>query len=1156
MKINHFTLVWVGSLFLLIGACQLDTPPTSEKASYSEEDRIPKGAQAPVAFFHQKYSNPKTGQLPNQSPWVSHYWKRHFQEQHLAKAYRSDRQAQQRNNDEIDWVEVGPTNVGGRTRAIAIDANDNNRLLAGGVRGGLWLTTNKGDSWEHIEGITGNESITHISQHPNQNEKWYATTGEYIGNGGNFYGGGLLFSNDNGLSWDIQQYQYQLDEATNEFRYLPVDDFPISSFNPNLEEEGNAFQFSNKIQVSPKSNTTFVATNGWGVLRSADGIASFGHSLPSLLPKVEPQLLPVDDATSLLLRFEDKLEGEQGEIPINTPVVEYPEGVFGKGVYLDSTDIIDFSSMDNMDDQAGTVEFWIKQVWDGNQGSDNVFLELGDFPFIIFIHRVNDYMETLIATGDGNDWLSTGSNITDWNAEEWHHLAFSWDNTQIAFYLDGVKLGQEEVQGLPEIDKSFLRIGNPFDAGIRGVIDEFRISNRARSAIEINQSYQFGLKEQEVTAEYPVFRPTFSDFSINAKGEIISTLSGNRADGAGVYLSKDDGKNWSDITPISWPDFTGRGAIAHAPSNPDIAYALIDDVIDDQQDARLFYFDLANGTSEDRSDSYPQWKGMPFPNDDGRTILASDYNLFISVKPDDENFVVLGGIFMARSFDGFSTPADSAYKHNIVSNSHVDFHTGVFDPENPDHFWSGNDGGLYFTQDIKRIDTEPYTFNIFNVIWEDKNKGYNVTQFYTVAQSEDSLDHRVVGGAQDNGYLLVNPADPKLPHRAFGEEFGSDGSFVFMTPDFNYMSFQFGETYKLKNGSDGNASFEVEWTQISPPVFNRGFIHPWAVDPVDVNTMYYPIENRMYRIDDIDQVPAFGSYGEENYDLLTDGASLGHENITALAVSTTPAHTLYYGALAENPTIKRIKNADTDNPIVEDVSIPNSMAWSYINCIAPNPTAADEWLVVFSNYNIPGLFHTTDGGQTYQLVEGNLASQGAIPGPSMEWADILVFENQTYYFLATNIGVFMTQELDGANTLWEHQGTETVGYALAKMVRTRASDGKVVVATHGRGFFAGYLTPPAIISSTTDQNQQALALRLSPNPAIAYTQLLFKLDKSSALELELFDLSGKRVFYQRLGRLNAGSHQYTIPLGALSSGIYLLRIGGEGYMESRKLVKT
>ena len=48
----------------------------------------------------------------------------------------------------LNWEELGPDNIGGRTRAILIDKSNTNRVYAGGVSGGLWYSNDGGLSWE------------------------------------------------------------------------------------------------------------------------------------------------------------------------------------------------------------------------------------------------------------------------------------------------------------------------------------------------------------------------------------------------------------------------------------------------------------------------------------------------------------------------------------------------------------------------------------------------------------------------------------------------------------------------------------------------------------------------------------------------------------------------------------------------------------------------------------------------------------------------------------------------------------------------------------------------------------------------------------------------------------------------------------------------
>ena len=95
------------------------------------------------------------------------------------------------------------------------------------------------------------------------------------------------------------------------------------------------------------------------------------------------------------------------------------------------------------------------------------------------------------ATSHGVAW--TISSITDTN---WHYVAVTWDGTNAVLYIDGVS------QGAQNMAFPLLNLSNPlymFDyppadvpapSFINGSMDEWRISNIARSAAEISGYYQ------------------------------------------------------------------------------------------------------------------------------------------------------------------------------------------------------------------------------------------------------------------------------------------------------------------------------------------------------------------------------------------------------------------------------------------------------------------------------------------------------------------------------------------------------------------------------------------------------------------------------------------------------------------------------------------
>mgnify|MGYP000238787006 CR=1 FL=1 len=61
----------------------------------------------------------------------------------------------------------GPDNVGGRTRAILVDNSNINTIYAGSVSGGLFKSTNRGNTWTRVNAFNTVLSISCIAQTPN-----------------------------------------------------------------------------------------------------------------------------------------------------------------------------------------------------------------------------------------------------------------------------------------------------------------------------------------------------------------------------------------------------------------------------------------------------------------------------------------------------------------------------------------------------------------------------------------------------------------------------------------------------------------------------------------------------------------------------------------------------------------------------------------------------------------------------------------------------------------------------------------------------------------------------------------------------------------------------------------------------------------------------
>ncbi len=103
------------------------------------------------------------------------------------------------------WIERGPGNVGGRTKAVMFDPNDptHKRVFAGGVSGGLWANddiTDPSSEWYNV-GLPHNMAVSSITYDPNNPQNMFVGTGESY-TGGAVNGNGIWRSTDGGQTWE------------------------------------------------------------------------------------------------------------------------------------------------------------------------------------------------------------------------------------------------------------------------------------------------------------------------------------------------------------------------------------------------------------------------------------------------------------------------------------------------------------------------------------------------------------------------------------------------------------------------------------------------------------------------------------------------------------------------------------------------------------------------------------------------------------------------------------------------------------------------------------------------------------------------------------------------------------------------------------------
>jgi photosystem II stability/assembly factor-like uncharacterized protein len=120
----------------------------------------------------------------------------------------SMRQAQQmradastKGKEAVIWSEAGPTNIPGRITDLAVHPNYPNTIYAGAACGGVFKSTDGGNSWIPIFDEQGTPSIGALTIHPDDPQILYVGTGEANGSGDSYPGTGIYKSTNGGANW-------------------------------------------------------------------------------------------------------------------------------------------------------------------------------------------------------------------------------------------------------------------------------------------------------------------------------------------------------------------------------------------------------------------------------------------------------------------------------------------------------------------------------------------------------------------------------------------------------------------------------------------------------------------------------------------------------------------------------------------------------------------------------------------------------------------------------------------------------------------------------------------------------------------------------------------------------------------------------------------
>jgi hypothetical protein len=498
-------------------------------------------------------------------------------------------------------------------------------------------------------------------------------------------------------------------------------------------------------------------------------------------------------------------------------------------------------------------------------------------------------------------------------------------------------------------------------------------------------------------------------FYASNSNSVFKSTTGNRGDWFNIGVGNP-----------GFPNFLTRVELAVCPSDPET----------------MFVFGGIGGSNSDVYISHSggnSWISRnapsipPYPQCSDIACGQAGYDLEIAVDPNSCNYIAVGGISLWESSlqgIGWSKPIQET---QTIGDYHHDQHTILFDPLKPGRIFYGNDGGIYFSEDGGQTAV-------------NKNFGYVTTQYYCGAIHPEPRSPYVLGGTQDNGsHKLSETGLSPAVKVGFG-----DGAFCFIDqddPDIQIVSSQEGN-YSLS--TNGGLTF------FGGTSVNGGFINVSAYDDA-ANLLYGQVNQE--GVSDID----FFRWSVLESQLEKVDISNYNINVSAVRVDPFVPNRIYFGG--QGGLVLQVDNAHTGLSKTATVfaDLPGTTS---VSSIYKDKLNQDHALISLYSYGstLENIYVTYTGGAEWIAIEGDL------PDMPVNWA---IFDPTDHdrVMIATEAGVWVTDDVDGNNTHWEPVSPDNgMPFVDVDMLVMRESDKVVLAATYGRGLLTtDVFSPPAAV---------------------------------------------------------------------------------------------
>ena len=755
------------------------------------------------------------------------------------------------------------------------------------------------------------------------------------------------------------------------------------------------------------------------------------------------------------------------------------------------------------------------------------------------------------------------------------------------YYGNGLLVSKDSGNSWQSINSTLGSSNSAFNTPWQLVWNVLVDTTRYDSTILYAATYQNIMRSNNGGETWTVVRKTnayFNEIYLDHDGVLYSTSSSDAfATQRGIFYSI-NGWNWKSITPNNWQGRTYKRVVLG---------------IRGSQPADTFVRIYAIVNTEDWGKSFPDSRGelewnamsvMEVSRENPKRIISQrdisrnlpqtkyalnswrtqgSYDMVVGVFPprkEEKDIVFIGGTNIYRSMSGFEdslhTDIIAGYKRNtslpnfeMWPNQHPDQHVWMFYPSDPNKVLNGNDGGLFYSDSCLSGDIQ----------WKSLNNGYLTTQFYTVAldpgrmgvDPNRKLDPLIVVGAQDNNQMMTNDFSPQAEWQI---AYPGDGSYCAIEEGgaHAYFSKQLGNTVRVKLSADRKTV--VAKRRIDPIGVKRSdyeFINPFVMDPSNKDIMYLTAGRFIYRNQNLSSIELNGRTDSisQGWSKSADSLRIVSQKITAIGIwpkqdpDSNISVPLYFGTNVKY--VYAIDNPQKGTMKFRALKTPPVVGNGNVGCIAVHPENPKELVVVYSNYGVYSMFRSTDGGDNWSKIGGNLEANenGTGDAPSIKWFKYVPVADGMVYMVGTSVGLFAADSLNGLKTNWVHQAPGEIGNAVVDMIDYREVDGTLAVATHGRGiFYARIFKKGAVLSN--ESMAPVATVRVYPNPVV----LELNIEASGPISgVSIYTIDGKKV---ALPELVLGSKSLKISSGEvnLTPGLYFVIVVSEGVKSWHKVV--